>query len=107
MGRVARASQRSFGSGRAVQSGRSASTQRSLAGDGRQLDSQETARKNASTSGRDGLARREPRQIRVDHHLDQLLEVDLRLPTQDPLRFRRIADQVVDFGGPQELRIDA
>ena len=44
-------------------------------------------------------------EIRVDHHLDQLLEGHLRPPPELLRRFRRIGDEKVDFGRPEELRI--
>ena len=44
--------------------------------------------------------------VRIHHHLDQLLEIDLRFPSEHALRLRRIADEVIDFRRPEELRID-
>ena len=44
--------------------------------------------------------------VRADHHVDQLLEADLRLPTQHPLGLAGIAVQVVDLGRPEVTRID-
>ena len=41
--------------------------------------------------------------VGVDHHLDKLLERDTRLPAELLARFRRVADEMVDLGRPEEL----
>ena len=77
----------------------------SLAGDGRQLDSQETrgkaVRLQAVTASRgESLARSASTIISTS-----CLNSTFCCQPSTRLRFLRIADQVIDFGGPQELRI--
>ena len=45
-------------------------------------------------------------QVGVDHHADQLLEADLRLPAELLPGLRRIADEQVDLGRTEELLVD-
>ena len=47
----------------------------------------------------------QPRQVRVDHHRDELPERDARLPAELFSRLRRVADQVIDLGRPDQRRI--
>ncbi|GBH23845.1 hypothetical protein BvRS1_08940 [Burkholderia vietnamiensis] len=46
-----------------------------------------------------------PRQVRLDHHLAELLQRRLRRPAELGLRLVRAADQQIDLGGAVELRI--
>src|SRR6185437_10919268 len=48
----------------------------------------------------------EQRQIGVDHHRDQLLETEERLPTQGANRLRRIGEQQIDLRRAMKLGID-
>src|SRR3954454_5863111 len=45
-------------------------------------------------------------EVGADHQPDQLLETRLRHPSELALGLRRVADQQVDLGGPQELRVE-
>ena len=45
-------------------------------------------------------------EVRVDHHLDQLPEVDARLPAELAPCLGCVAEQVIDFGRPKQRRID-
>ena len=45
-----------------------------------------------------------PFEIGIDHHLDELAERGPRLPAQRLARLRRVADEVVDLRGAEELR---
>src|SRR5687768_16191477 len=47
-----------------------------------------------------------PRQIGVHHHRHERFEVDLGPPAQGLLRLRAIADEVIDFRGPEEAGIE-
>ncbi len=49
--------------------------------------------------------RRQPLYVCIHHHLNQLLEIYLRLPAQHVLRFGGIADQMIDLSGSKELRV--
>ena len=44
--------------------------------------------------------------VGVDHHHDEPLEVDLRIPAQDLSRLGRVADQEIDLGRAHERRVD-
>src|SRR6478609_10063025 len=56
--------------------------------------------------GLDARGRRQPRDVGVDHHLDQLAERRPRLPAELGPGAGRIADQLVDLGRPEECRIE-
>src|SRR4051794_25360206 len=58
---------------------------------------------NRDADGRCGGG--EPLQVGVDHHLDQLPEVDARRPSQLLARLRRIAEQVIHLRGPEQRRV--
>ena len=45
-------------------------------------------------------------EIGVDHHLDELLEVDRRRPPELPPRLRAVADEMLHFGRTDERRIE-
>lgn len=45
-------------------------------------------------------------QISLNHHLDNVIELDLRLPTQCSLSLGRITDQDIDLGRPDEALVD-
>src|SRR5437016_9413804 len=45
-------------------------------------------------------------EVGFDHDLDEFGEADVRLPPEDFLRLRGVADQVIDFRGTQHARID-
>ena len=56
----------------------------------------------------DGARRvRQPLDVGVHHHPDQFLEADARRPPELALGLRRVAEQPIDFGRAQELRIHA
>src|SRR5262245_62894095 len=48
---------------------------------------------------------REPFEVGVDHHLDEALDRHSGLPAELVARLRRVADEMVDLGRPQERRI--
>jgi hypothetical protein len=69
-------------------------------------------RARSRPSGRPGWRHaRRPRadalEIRVHHHRHQPLEVHARLPAELCAGLGGVADQVVHFGGPEELRVGA
>ena len=43
-------------------------------------------------------------EIGIDHHANQTREIDVGPPPERLPGLRGVADQVIDFGGPQELR---
>src|SRR5690606_8679119 len=45
------------------------------------------------------------RQVGFDHHVHQALERDLGLPAERGASVGRVADQEVDLGGPEVLRV--
>ena len=45
-------------------------------------------------------------EVGVDHHLDELDEVDLRLPAEGRVGLRRVTDEDVDLGRAQEPLVD-
>src|SRR6266567_2427487 len=45
-------------------------------------------------------------QVRIHHHVDQLVETGLRLPTQFRLGLGRVPEEEVDLGGTEVLGID-
>src|SRR5215210_971171 len=44
-------------------------------------------------------------EVRVDHHLHEVAERVPGLPGELALRLRRVADQLIDLGRAQELRV--
>src|SRR5450756_721010 len=55
----------------------------------------------ASETGKPALLR----QVVVDHHADELLEPDPRLPAEDVPRLARVTDQHLDLGRTHEARV--
>src|SRR3954470_23636112 len=48
----------------------------------------------------------DPREVRIDHHRDEALEVDGRLPAKRLPRLGVVADQMLDFRRPDALGIE-
>ena len=65
------------------------------------LGPQQALARDGARLGRQGV------EVRPDHHLDQLLEADARLPAELALRLRRVRDDLLDVGRPREIRVDA